>query len=140
MHMALSRSLADVVIRDNLSNDQSIAEIIIRAKGAWWLIQPPYSFNLNPIDMAFGKRTAHLAATANTSIDDLDWRTICNIFAPFSSEDCSNSFEAAVLQCNKSRDALEFMASTDYPLGETLVETLPQDDTLVGLGGPNLHN
>jgi hypothetical protein len=46
----------DVVIMDNLSARKSpAAEKAIRAKGAWILFLPPYSPDLNPIEMAFAK-------------------------------------------------------------------------------------
>ena len=46
----------DVVILDNLSAHKSpVAEQAIRAKGAWILFLPPYSPDLNPIEMAFAK-------------------------------------------------------------------------------------
>jgi transposase len=46
----------DVVILDNLSSHKSEkAEKAIRSKGAWLLFLPPYSPDLNPIEMAFSK-------------------------------------------------------------------------------------
>ncbi|WP_280778134.1 transposase [Rhizobium sp. SG_E_25_P2] len=45
---------ADVVILDNLPVHKSPrAEEIIRDRGAWMLFLPPYSPDLNPIEMAF---------------------------------------------------------------------------------------
>jgi transposase len=85
----------DVVILDNLSSHKSaLAESIIRAKGAWLLFLPPYSPDLNPIEMAFSKLKAHLRAKAARTIDDL-WKAIGNICALFSPEECSNYFNAA---------------------------------------------
>jgi transposase len=55
----------DVVILDNLSAHKSpVAEQAIRAKGAWILFLPPYSPDLNPIEMAFAKLKAHLRRRA----------------------------------------------------------------------------
>src|SRR3982074_27695 len=46
----------DVVIMDNLAAHKSkAAEKAIRARGAWILFLPPYSPDLNPIEMAFSK-------------------------------------------------------------------------------------
>jgi len=46
----------DIVISDNLAAHKSAAaEQAIRAKGAWLLFLPPYSPDLNPIEMAFAK-------------------------------------------------------------------------------------
>jgi transposase len=77
----------DVVILDNLSSHKS-------AKGAWMLFLPPYSPDLNPIEMAFAKLKAHLRKTAARTIDDL-WKAIGNICTLFSTEECSNYFTAA---------------------------------------------
>jgi transposase len=85
----------DVVILDNLAAHKSPrAEALIRAAGAWVLFLPPYSPDLNPIEMAFAKLKANLRATAARSIDDL-WRAIGNICRMFSPEECSNYFGAA---------------------------------------------
>ena len=44
----------DVVVLDNLpAHKSAAAEQAIRAKGAWLLFLPPYSPDLNPIEMAF---------------------------------------------------------------------------------------
>ena len=46
----------DVVILDNLSSHKSPdAAEILRSVGAWFLFLPPYSPDLNPIEMAFSK-------------------------------------------------------------------------------------
>ena len=53
-----------------------------RARGAWLLFLPPYSPDLNPIEMAFAKLKAHLRAKAVRTIDAL-WRAIgdiCDLF------------------------------------------------------------
>ena len=85
----------DVVIMDNLSSHKSgRAETIIRAKGAWLLFLPPYSPDLNPIEMAFSKLKSYLRKTAARTIDDL-WKAIGNICALFTTEECSNYFTAA---------------------------------------------
>jgi transposase len=85
----------DVVILDNLSAHKSqAAEQAIRAKGAWLLFLPPYSPDLNPIEMAFSKLKAHLRARAVRTIDDL-WRAIGDICELFDAEECANFFKAA---------------------------------------------
>lgn len=85
----------DVVIMDNLSSHKSReAERLIRAAGAWPLFLPPYSPDLNPIEMAFAKLKAHLRKTAARTIEDL-WKAIGNICALFKPEECSNYFTAA---------------------------------------------
>jgi transposase len=85
----------DVVILDNLSSHKSErANAAIKARGAWLLFLPPYSPDLNPIEMAFAKLKAHLRATAARTIDDL-WKAIGSICKLFSPEECSNYFTAA---------------------------------------------
>jgi transposase len=85
----------DVVILDNLSSHKSErADKAIRAQGARLLFLPPYSPDLNPIEMAFAKLKAHLRARAVRTIDDL-WKAIGNICAIFTPQECSNYFNAA---------------------------------------------
>lgn len=55
---------------DNLAAHKSrAAEAAIRAKGAWLLFLPPYSPDLNPIEMAFSKLEALLRKKAARSFD-----------------------------------------------------------------------
>ena len=85
----------DVVILDNLAAHKSQkAEGILRLRGAWFLFLPPYSPDLNPIEMAFSKLKAHLRKIAARTIDDL-WKAIGDICALFTPEECSNYFQAA---------------------------------------------
>jgi transposase len=85
----------DVVILDNLAAHKSErAENIVRAKGAWLLFLPPYSPDLNPIEMAFSKLKSWLRKTAARTIDEL-WKAIGNICSLFTDKECSNYFTAA---------------------------------------------
>ena len=85
----------DVVILDNLpAHKSAAAETAIRAKGAWILFLPPYSPDLNPIEMAFAKLKALLRARAVRTIDAL-WRAIGEICDLFSPQECQNYFTAA---------------------------------------------
>ena len=85
----------DIVIMDNLSSHKSpAAEKAIRDKGAWVLFLPPYSPDLNPIEMAFAKLKAHLRAKAVRTIDEL-WRAIGQICDLFQPDECANYFKAA---------------------------------------------
>lgn len=85
----------DVVILDNLPAHKSArAEAAIRAKGAWLLFLPPYSPDLNPIEMAFAKLKAHLRARAIRTIDAL-WQAIGDICELFTPAECQNYFNAA---------------------------------------------
>jgi transposase len=54
--LALTLRAGDVVILDNLSSHKSPgATRTLREIGAWFLFLPPYSPDLNPIEMAFSK-------------------------------------------------------------------------------------
>ena len=71
----------DVVILDNLASHKSAkAEAILKQRGAWFLFLPPYSPDLNPIEMAFAKLKAHLRRIGARTIDAL-WRAIGDICA-----------------------------------------------------------
>lgn len=85
----------DIVIMDNLAAHKSpMAEAAIKAKGAWVLFLPPYSPDLNPIEMAFAKLKAHLRARAARTIDTL-WKEIGHICDLFRPDECQNFFNAA---------------------------------------------
>ena len=64
----------DVIILDNLSSHKNPeAAQTMRAVGAWFLFLPPYSPDLNPIEMAFAKLKALIRRAAARTYDDL-WR------------------------------------------------------------------
>jgi transposase len=88
-------SRGDVVILDNLAVHKSPRAARALAEcGAWFLFLPPYSPDLNPIEMAFAKLKAHLRAAAARSFDAL-WRAIGNICDLFSRDECRNYLKAA---------------------------------------------
>ena len=65
-----------VVICDNLATHYNkAAAAALREAGCWFLYLPPYSPDLNPIEMAFSKLKAHLrrigAQTFNQMFDAL---------------------------------------------------------------------
>jgi len=85
----------DIVIADNLpAHKSAAAEQAIRARGAWLLFLPPYSPDLNPIEMAFAKLKALLRAKAVRTINAL-WRAIGEICDLFTPDECRNYFAAA---------------------------------------------
>lgn len=85
----------DVVILDNLSSHKSEkAKAILEKAGAWFLFLPPYSPDLNPIEMAFAKLKAHLRRIGARTIDDL-WRAIGNICDLYDPDECWNYIKAA---------------------------------------------
>ncbi len=85
----------DVVILDNLSSHKSPgAAEILGGVGAWFLFLPPYSPDLNPIEMAFSKLKALIRKAAARTYDDL-WQAVGKVCDLFSDEECYNFFKAA---------------------------------------------
>ncbi|MNV78724.1 hypothetical protein D3C71_1722310 [compost metagenome] len=85
----------DVVILDNLAVHKStMAAQALKDAGAWFLFLPPYSPDLNPIEMAFSKIKAHLRAAATRTFDALSnaLGSICNLF---NRTECWNYLKAA---------------------------------------------
>jgi transposase len=85
----------DVVILDNLAAHKSErAAKALKARRAWFLFLPPYSPDLNPIEMAFSKLKAHLRKAGARTIDAL-WRAVGDICDLFSADECWNYLNAA---------------------------------------------
>ena len=85
----------DVVILDNLASHKSPkAEAILRQRGAWFLFLPPYSPDLNPIEMAFAKLKAHLRRIGARTIDTL-CKAIGDVCTLYSEQECWNYFKDA---------------------------------------------
>ena len=85
----------DVVILDNLSSHKSpAAAAALRDVGAWFLFLPPYSPDLNPIEMAFAKLKALIRKAAARTYDQL-WAAVGQVCDLFSDEECYNYFKAA---------------------------------------------
>lgn len=85
----------DTVIMDNLSSHK-VAGIraAIEAAGANLLYLPPYSPDLNPIEMAFSKLKSLLRARALRTMDEL-WKALGPISNAFSMSECQNYFRHA---------------------------------------------
>ena len=84
-----------VVICDNLATHKNAqAAQALREAGCWFLYLPPYSPELNPIELAFAKLKAHLRkAGARTFTDIFDaLGKICDLFSP---QECENFFKAS---------------------------------------------
>jgi len=93
--LAPTLARGDVVILDNLAAHKSeFAADCLRQIGAWLLFLPPYSPDLNPIEMAFAKLKAHLRAAAARTFDSL-WRAIGDVCDLFNRDDCWNYFKTA---------------------------------------------
>jgi transposase len=88
----------DVIILDNLSSQKSPrAAQAMRAVGGWFLFLPPYSPDLNPIEMAFAKIKALIRRAAARTYDDL-WRVAGYVCDLFTEEECHNFFKAAAYE------------------------------------------
>jgi transposase len=80
----------DTVIMDNLSSHK-VAGVrsAIEAAGANLLYLPPYSPDLNPIEMAFSKLKSLLRAKALRTMDEL-WKALGPLSDTFSQSECVN--------------------------------------------------
>ena len=84
----------DIVIADNLSSHKSAgAQACLKAQGNWLLFLPPYSPDLNPIEMAFSKLKAHLRKACARTYDEV-WKSIGQICDLFNPQECRNFFKA----------------------------------------------
>ncbi len=93
--LAPTVSKGDVVILDNLSSHKSPkAEQFLRARGAWFLFLPPYSPDMNPIEMAFSKLKALIRKAAARSYQEL-WQAVGKVCDLFTKAECYNFFKAA---------------------------------------------
>lgn len=98
--LAPTLDTGDIVILDNLPSHKSDkAKAILKDRGAWFLFLPPYSPDLNPIEMAFSKLKAHLRRRGARTIDDL-WRAVGSICDLYSPHECRNYFAAAGYGCD----------------------------------------
>ena len=84
-----------VVICDNLATHKNVeAAAALREHGCWFLYLPPYSPDLNPIEMAFAKLKAHLRRLGARTFDQLfeALAEVCDLFTP---DECWNYFREA---------------------------------------------
>lgn len=85
----------DIVVMDNLTaHKRAQIRIAIEAAGALLMYLPPYSPDLNPIEMAFAKLKAALRKAAARSLEAL-WTAIAQALTTFTPQECSNFFAAA---------------------------------------------
>ena len=85
----------EVVIADNLSSHKSaVAQAFLKAQGNWLLFLPPYSPDLNPIEMAFSKLKAHLRRMKARTFDTL-FESVAEACELFPQQECQNYFRAA---------------------------------------------
>jgi transposase len=82
----------DTVIMDNLSSHkQSGVRQAIEAVGARLVYLPPYSPDLNPIELAFSKLKTLLRRAATRTVEELE-NTIGQLLKKFTTTDCAAYF------------------------------------------------
>jgi transposase len=80
----------DIVICDNLSSHKvSGVREAIETCGASLLYLPPYSPDLNPIELAFSKLKRLLRSAAVRTVDAL-WNTVGQLISNFTANECAN--------------------------------------------------
>ena len=93
--LAPALKAGDIVVMDNLpAHKPDAVRLAIEAAGATLRYLPPYSPDLNPIEMAFSKFKALLKKAAARTIEDL-WSAIGQALPQITSNDCQNYFTAA---------------------------------------------
>ncbi len=90
-----SLSEGDIVVMDNLpAHKVDGVRTLIEAAGATLVYLPPYSPDLNPIEMAFAKLKALLRKAAARTRDAL-WDKIGEALQAFTPQECANYFKHA---------------------------------------------
>jgi transposase len=91
-HLAPTLKLGDIVIMDNLSSHKRAGvREAIESKGASLVYLPPYSPDLNPIELLFSKFKWLLRSAAERTVDAL-WKTCGQLLDEFSETECRNYF------------------------------------------------
>lgn len=86
--LAPSLSQGDIVVIDNLpAHKVAGVRAAIEARGAILLYLPPYSPDLNPIEMAFAKLKTLLRKAAARTRDSL-WDAIAQVLGAFTPDEC----------------------------------------------------
>jgi transposase len=100
--LAPSLKSGDIVIMDNLSSHKikGVREAI-KATGAFLLYLPPYSSDLNPIELAFSKLKALPRKAAARSVDDL-WSVVAKLLDEFPPNECQDFPRHAGYERNQS--------------------------------------
>ena len=80
----------DIVVLDNLGSHKGVAvRRAIREAGAHLLFLPPYSPDLNPIEMVFAKLKTLLRKADERSVAAV-WHRIGSLLQQFSANECAN--------------------------------------------------
>lgn len=91
-HLVPTLRAGDIVVMDNLSSHKR-AEVreLIEGAGAAVVYLPPYSPDLNPIEMAYSKLKALLRQAKERAVAGLE-RFLFAAMAAFTPEECANYF------------------------------------------------
>jgi transposase len=85
-------SPGDVVVLDNLSSHKRADAVrAIEAVGAAVLFLPPYSPDLNPIELAFAKLRRPVRSAGERTVDGL-WAFLGRALDAFAPAECANYF------------------------------------------------
>jgi len=83
----------DVVVMDNLSSHKQVGvREAIESVGADLLFLPPYSPDLNPIELVYSKMKTLLRHHAERTVKDL-WKLLGKLVEEFTAEQCTNYFK-----------------------------------------------
>ena len=83
------------VVLDNFATHKiASAKQALKAVGCWFLYLPPYSPDLNPIEMAFAKLKNHLRSVGARTFTDVfsAIADACELYSPY---ECQNYFRHA---------------------------------------------
>ena len=87
-----TRSQGDMVVMDNLpAHKGEVVRSLIEARGANLVFPPPYSPDLNPIELAFSKLKSRLRKAARRTVGGL-WDRIGQVLDEFTPQECANYF------------------------------------------------
>ena len=93
-----TREFSKPTIRENCRTDDTHKIAAVRAAfakaGAQLFLLPPYSPDMNPIEMAFSKLKTLLRQRPERTRDGL-WRRIGALLDQFTPDECANYFRAA---------------------------------------------
>jgi transposase len=93
--LAPTLSPGDIVVMDNLpAHKPAAVRTAIEARGAELRYLPPYSPDLNPIEMAYSKLKALLKKAAARTLEAL-WDAIADAIQQITDQDCLGFFTAA---------------------------------------------
>jgi transposase len=85
-------SKGEMVIMDNLpAHKGDEVRKLIEARGASLIFLPPYSPDLNPIELAFSKLKSRLRKAAERTVEGL-WDRIGQVLDQFTAKECANYF------------------------------------------------